>query len=285
MFASWGSLTYRLRRIILAVLAVAVVGSGIWGLGVFGELTEGGYIDPEQRVLAGRGDRRGRARAAGRRSGRHLHPTTAGLDDPAAGRADRREAGGAAQAGGRRGQPRTGRPRRRSWCGQGRSSAWRCSPWPATRRRQARQRTGRSTTTSPSTGAHRDRRRPAAGPVAPRTAPRPTWARPSSISLPIVLLLLLFIFGSLVAASLPVLVGGSAVLGSLGMLHAGRARHRGQLVRGQRGQPARARHGDRLRAVHGGAVPGGAGRRPGHREPSAAPSPPPGVPSSSPPPC
>ncbi|WP_211353731.1 MMPL family transporter [Couchioplanes caeruleus] len=41
-----------------------------------------------------------------------------------------------------------------------------------------------------------------------------------AISLPVVLILLLFIFGSLVAASLPVLVGGCAVLGSLGVLHA-----------------------------------------------------------------
>ncbi|MBB4754380.1 MMPL family transporter [Actinoplanes lobatus] len=39
------------------------------------------------------------------------------------------------------------------------------------------------------------------------------------VSLPIVLILLLVIFGSLVAASLPVLVGGCAVLGSLGVLH------------------------------------------------------------------
>jgi uncharacterized membrane protein YdfJ with MMPL/SSD domain len=40
------------------------------------------------------------------------------------------------------------------------------------------------------------------------------------VSLPIVLVLLLFVFGSLVAAALPVLVGGAAVLGSLGILHA-----------------------------------------------------------------
>ncbi len=40
------------------------------------------------------------------------------------------------------------------------------------------------------------------------------------ISLPITLMLLVLIFGSLVAASLPVLVGGAAVLGSLGILHA-----------------------------------------------------------------
>ncbi len=40
------------------------------------------------------------------------------------------------------------------------------------------------------------------------------------VSLPIVLGLLLLIFGSLVAASLPVLVGGCAVVGALGVLHA-----------------------------------------------------------------
>jgi RND superfamily putative drug exporter len=40
------------------------------------------------------------------------------------------------------------------------------------------------------------------------------------VSLPVVLVLLLFVFGSLVAAALPVLVGGAAVLGSLGVLHA-----------------------------------------------------------------
>ncbi|WP_367133916.1 MMPL family transporter [Saccharothrix sp. HUAS TT1] len=41
-----------------------------------------------------------------------------------------------------------------------------------------------------------------------------------AVSLPIVLLLLVVIFGGLVAASLPVLVGGLAIMGSLGVLHA-----------------------------------------------------------------
>ncbi|GAA3860091.1 hypothetical protein GCM10022243_27530 [Saccharothrix violaceirubra] len=39
------------------------------------------------------------------------------------------------------------------------------------------------------------------------------------VSMPIVLLLLVVIFGGLVAASLPVIVGGLAILGSLGVLH------------------------------------------------------------------
>jgi uncharacterized membrane protein YdfJ with MMPL/SSD domain len=41
-----------------------------------------------------------------------------------------------------------------------------------------------------------------------------------AVSLPIVLILLVIIFGGLVAASLPVLVGGMAIMGSLGVLHA-----------------------------------------------------------------
>ncbi|WP_238413098.1 MMPL family transporter [Saccharothrix deserti] len=41
-----------------------------------------------------------------------------------------------------------------------------------------------------------------------------------AVSLPIVLILLIVIFGGLVAASLPVLVGGLAIMGSLGVLHA-----------------------------------------------------------------
>ncbi|HEY0000369.1 MAG TPA: MMPL family transporter, partial [Actinoplanes sp.] len=45
-------------------------------------------------------------------------------------------------------------------------------------------------------------------------------AKAELISLPITLILLVFIFGSLVAASLPVLIGSASVLGSLGVLHA-----------------------------------------------------------------
>ncbi|MBW4719450.1 MMPL family transporter [Saccharothrix obliqua] len=41
-----------------------------------------------------------------------------------------------------------------------------------------------------------------------------------AVSLPIVLVLLVIIFGGLVAASLPVAVGGLAIMGSLGVLHA-----------------------------------------------------------------
>ncbi|MEU5690613.1 MMPL family transporter [Actinosynnema sp. NPDC020468] len=40
-----------------------------------------------------------------------------------------------------------------------------------------------------------------------------------AVSLPIVLILLVIIFGGLVAAALPVLVGGLAIMGSLGVLH------------------------------------------------------------------
>ncbi len=44
--------------------------------------------------------------------------------------------------------------------------------------------------------------------------------RAETVSLPIVLLLLVIVFGGVVAASLPVLVGGLAIMGSLALLHA-----------------------------------------------------------------
>src|SRR3954453_8876190 len=46
VFAGWGSWVARFRWPVLTVALVAVVSSGIWGLGVFGQLTEGGYTDP-----------------------------------------------------------------------------------------------------------------------------------------------------------------------------------------------------------------------------------------------
>ena len=46
MFAGWGSWVARFRWPVLAVALVAVISAGVWGLGVFGQLTEGGYNDP-----------------------------------------------------------------------------------------------------------------------------------------------------------------------------------------------------------------------------------------------
>jgi RND superfamily putative drug exporter len=46
MFAAWGALVHRRRWLVIGiVLAVTVLGGG-WGLGVFGALQQGGYTDP-----------------------------------------------------------------------------------------------------------------------------------------------------------------------------------------------------------------------------------------------
>src|SRR5690348_5856811 len=46
VFAGWGSWVARFRWPVLIGALVAVIASGVWGLGVFGQLTEGGYNDP-----------------------------------------------------------------------------------------------------------------------------------------------------------------------------------------------------------------------------------------------
>src|SRR5213078_446771 len=42
MFEAWGRFVYRRRRLVLLVAAVAVVGAALWGTGVFGALQSGG---------------------------------------------------------------------------------------------------------------------------------------------------------------------------------------------------------------------------------------------------
>jgi len=217
VFASWGSLTYRLRRIILAVLAVAVVGSGVWGLGVFGELSEGGYIDPGSEssqasaiAEAALGPQGGEAVV--------IYTPEAGLDDPAA--AERIGAKLAALPADRVAAV---------------TSYWQ-TPAP-----QLVSADGRSALAVLTIAGDSDAdklanyrevaddlavdgvRTEVAGslPLAQSTSDRSKTdlIKAELFSLPIVLLLLVFIFGSVVAASLPVLVGGSAVAASLGVLH------------------------------------------------------------------
>src|SRR5215470_18955659 len=42
MFEAWGRFVYRRRRLVLLVAAVVVVGAAVWGTGVFGALKSGG---------------------------------------------------------------------------------------------------------------------------------------------------------------------------------------------------------------------------------------------------
>ncbi|WP_026421776.1 MMPL family transporter [Actinokineospora inagensis] len=46
MFASWGTVVHRRRWVVLVAILLVTIGAGLWGLGVFGKLTQGGYEDP-----------------------------------------------------------------------------------------------------------------------------------------------------------------------------------------------------------------------------------------------
>ena len=46
MFAKWGSLAYRRRWVVLVATVLLAVLGGVWGLGVFDKLSQGGYEAP-----------------------------------------------------------------------------------------------------------------------------------------------------------------------------------------------------------------------------------------------
>ena len=134
--------------------------------------------------------------------------------------------------------------------------------------RRARARPSRRTTWRPSIagtvgglqGRQRDRR-------------ARTSRGPRLFSLPLVVILSLLIFGSVVAALMPAVVGAIAVLGALAVVRLITELHRGLGVLDQRDHPARHRPRDRLRAVRDQPVPRGAGpaaRRTIRRRPAKA---------------
>jgi uncharacterized membrane protein YdfJ with MMPL/SSD domain len=224
VFAAWGSWVARFRWPVLAFAIIAVTAAGVWGLGVFGQLSEGGYNDP--------GSESSRAAAVvqealGAQSGDVVviyTPTTGTIDD--AGLSRRIETRLAAL-------PKASVPAVASY-------------WPD-KTEQYRSADGSSAVAVLTLAGDDDgeklesyqeidgkltvegatARFAGGAPLADASTTLSTQdlAFAEAISLPIVLILLLFIFGSLVAASLPVLVGGCAVLGSLGVLHAVAASH------------------------------------------------------------
>ncbi|MBU2669235.1 MMPL family transporter [Actinoplanes bogorensis] len=224
MFAGWGSWVARFRWPVLSVALVAVIGAGIWGLGVFGQLTEGGYNDPNSESSQAT---EAVDKAFGAQGGDLVvvyTPVKGNVDDVELGKRIR-----AALAKLPRSEVKSS------------TSYW------STRSPQfvAKDKTSgiaSVTLAGADDGAKLDAFREvkddfavsgatvqlSGGVVlADATSTRSTddLARAEIISLPVVLILLLFLFGSLVAASLPVLVGGAAVLGSLGVLHAIAAVH------------------------------------------------------------
>ncbi|MEU8663456.1 MMPL family transporter, partial [Actinoplanes philippinensis] len=203
----------------LIVALVAVIGSGIWGFGVFGQLTEGGYNDP--RSESARAAEMAAA-ATGGQGGDVIAiytPDQGAIDDAALTKRikDRLAA-----------LPTT--------AVESQSSYWdkKADAYASKDKKSA---VAVITLAGEDDAAKMDAYADiedaltvpgthvqlAGGiPLGHASSQRSTddLAFAEMVSLPIVLVLLLLIFGSLVAASLPVLVGGAAVLGSLGVLHA-----------------------------------------------------------------
>ncbi|WP_232533945.1 MMPL family transporter [Plantactinospora sp. KBS50] len=203
---------------VLALVAAAVVGAGSWGLGVFGHLSEGGYEDPgsessraAEAVAAALGPQGGDVIVV-------YTPESGTVDDPAVAREvtavlDSLPTDKVTQVAS-------------YWSGEAPELAT------ADRHSGLAVLTLASDSSGDKLSAFHEIKDSLAVPgvesqigggaaLHDSTSQRSKvdLARAEAISLPVVLILLVIIFGSLVAAALPVLVGGLAVLGSLGVLH------------------------------------------------------------------
>ncbi|MEU8614744.1 MMPL family transporter, partial [Actinoplanes sp. NPDC048791] len=219
MFAAWGSWVARFRWPVLVCTVVAVAAAGMWGLGVFGQLTEGGYNDPGSESTRAAEVVREELGAQGGDVVVIYTPTAGTIDDAGLGQ----------------------RVRTRLEALPPSAVTAVASYWPDKVAQYASADRSRAvavlTLAGDDEGAKLEAYREiddklavegasiqlaGGAPLSDASSTLSTQdlAFAEAVSLPIVLILLLFIFGSLVAASLPVLVGGCAVLGSLGVLHA-----------------------------------------------------------------
>ncbi|MGA5298792.1 MMPL family transporter [Nucisporomicrobium flavum] len=209
----------RFRWAVLTAAVVAVTAAGVWGAGVFGQLSEGGYTDP--------GSESTRAadvvqRELGARGGDVVaiyRPAQGTVDDPALGRRieARLEALPKSAVTAVTGYWPDKADQYAAGDGKSAVAVLTLAGQDDGEKLEAyRQIDGKLAVAGATVHLA------GAAPLGDASASRSTddLAFAEAISLPIVLVLLLFIFGSLVAASLPVLVGGCAVLGSLGVLHA-----------------------------------------------------------------
>ncbi|MEU4442642.1 MMPL family transporter [Actinosynnema sp. NPDC050801] len=207
MFAKWGSLAYRRRWVVLiATVALAVVG-GIWGLGVFDRLSQGGYEAPTSE--AARANQVAQD-AFGRQGGDVLavYDTT----DPAQLQRISAELADLPTDAVLRVLPPVPSPE----SGKSLVVITLRSGDNNTQLKQYEQIADRLQVDGLATQV--------GGLVPTQKAINDMSAsdltKAEAVSLPIVLVLLIIIFGGLVAASLPVVVGGLAIAGSLGVLHA-----------------------------------------------------------------
>ena len=218
MFAAWGAWVARFHWPVLAVALVAVAGAGIWGMGVFGELSEGGYNDPGSQSAQATTVVQAALGAQGGDVVVIYTPLTGTIDNAVLGRQVQNSLA-ALPAGTVRGWTSYWQAGAVQYAAVDRSSAVAVLNLSghddAAKLRAFRGIGDRLEVPGARTQVA------GASALADASASRSTkdLGLAEAVSLPIVLILLLFIFGSLVAACLPVLIGGFSVLGSLGVLH------------------------------------------------------------------
>ncbi|WP_433266840.1 MMPL family transporter [Actinosynnema sp. CS-041913] len=207
MFANWGSLAYRRRWVVLIATVVLAVAGGVWGLGVFDKLSQGGYDAPSSE--SARANQVAQD-AFGRQGGdvvvvydtvdpARLQAISTRLADLPADAVlqvqpplPSPEAGKSLVAITLRGADSNSHVKQYEQIAD---------------RLQVDGVTAQVGGLVPTQKAIND-------------ISASDLTKAEAVSLPIVLVLLVIIFGGLVAASLPVLVGGLAIMGSLGVLHA-----------------------------------------------------------------
>jgi trehalose monomycolate/heme transporter len=219
LFAWLGSMVYRRRWAVTAAVLLGCLGAGAWGSGVFDRLTQGGYENPaSQSAEADRLVQQSFGHQQGDVLVLYTAPPGATVDDPAV-------AGRVTTA--LHGLPRDavagvvdywdGHPAALVDADHTHALAMITLADRSVARQQSQFVEIRDRLAIP--GVHTD----VAGAVPIQQAvterSNADLAKAEMVSLPITFALLVLIFGSLVAALLPVVVGGLSVLGSLGVLH------------------------------------------------------------------
>ena len=224
MFEAWGRGLYRVRRLALVLAVLFAVAAGIWGTGVFGKLTSGNTFTPP----ASESNRESAVAASvfGRDEADVVvlfHSATRTVSDPAYRQAVTAFLGGLPSADVARaatywssGQPRLVSADRHSTYAvlqlTGADDAARQDTYKAIKGDLAATPGGTGSGITAQIGGT------VATEQAINSAVTANIARAEGISLPVLLILLMVIFGSVVAASLPVALGGLAILGSFAVL-------------------------------------------------------------------
>ncbi|TWP52869.1 MMPL family transporter [Lentzea tibetensis] len=209
MFAKWGSLAYRRRWVVLVATVLLAVVGGVWGLGVFDKLSQGGYEAPTSE--AARANQIAE-QTFGRQGGDVFVVYGGDIADPLVQKKIADHVGGLSKD----------------------LVSKAVGPVPSDDRKQAL--VAITLTSSDSNTQIKlykdlaplldiDGLTEQVGGLVPTQKAisemsQDDLTKAEAVSLPLVLILLVVIFGGLVAASLPVLVGGLAIMGSLGVLHA-----------------------------------------------------------------